>query len=132
MSSYGTRPRVSGQLPESGTRGGSGGRSGLELGLDVELDLDLVADHGGRDAAADAEVRALDLGAGRDAEDLGVRAVAEAAELAGQGHGLGHAVQRQVAVDLDVLAVDAHRGRREGQVLVLLDVQEVGRADVAV
>src|ERR1700761_220764 len=99
--------------PESGLLGG------LENALDLEVQVHLVADHGavgaGDDAVeADAEVLAADLALGREA-------------------GAGAAVSvRAEAVDVVLAAVLADASGLEGDVRVLLDVQEVLAADVVV
>src|SRR3954462_13867216 len=113
-------------------------RSGVaENGLDLELDGDLVTDD---DAAAvhrhldvDAELVAVDLGLGREAgaeAAVGVRA--EAVELQVQDDGLGGALDRELALDLPVGTIGAHSGGAEAHLRVVLDVEEVGRADVRV
>src|SRR3954451_2403897 len=113
------------------------GSGGAEDGLDLELDGDLVTDD---DTAAvhrhldvDAEVVAVDLGLGREAgavAAVGVRS--EAVELQGQGDRAGVALEGQLALDGPVGAVGAHRGGPEGHLRVVLDVEEVGGADVRV
>src|SRR6201996_221637 len=98
---------------------GGGLLGGLENAFDLEVQVHLVADHGavgaGDDAVeADAEVLAADLALGREA-------------------GAGAAVSvRAEAVDVVLAAVLADASGLEGDVRVLLDVQEVLAADVVV
>src|SRR3954462_4255430 len=113
-------------------------RSGVaENGLDLELDGDLVTDD---DAAAvhrhldvDAELVAVDLRLGGEAgarAAVGVRA--EAVELEVQDDGPRDALDGQLALDGPVGAVGLHRGGPEDHGRVVLDVEEVSRADVRV
>ena len=91
--------------PKSFTIAAGGLCGGLaEDGLDLEGDRDLVAYDDAatvhRQADVDAEVRAVDLGAGGEAGALAaVRVGGEAVELEVQRDVLGDAVQRQVAVE---------------------------------
>ena len=79
-------------------------------------------------------VGAGDLGLGGEAgarAAVGVRA--EAVELQLQGDRLGVALDGQLAVDEPVAVVlEADAGGAEGHVRVVLDVEEVGGADVRV
>ena len=84
----------------------------LQDGLDLEVHLDLVAyDHpaaveGHRDV--DAEVLAVDLGLGREAgSGCRPRGRRDAVELEVEGDGAGHPVQRELALDDEVVAVGA-------------------------
>src|SRR5690606_39441913 len=90
----------------------------LSYGLDGDGDLDLVADH--PDAldelvVRDAEVVAVDGGRGEEGDPLvapGVRPLA--AILAGEDDGPRCAADREVAVDLDPVAVLHDSVAREG------------------
>src|SRR3954452_10929764 len=108
-----------------------------ENGLDLELDGDLVTDD---DAAAvhrhldvDAELVAVDLGLGGEAGARAAEGVrAEAVELKVEDDRAGDALDRQLALDGPVGAVGLHRGGAEEHGRVVLDVEEVSRADVRV
>ena len=106
-------------------------------GLDLEVDRDLVADdHAAaveRHRDVDAEVGAVDRGAGREARAGAAEGVrAEALGREGERHRPGHALDRELAVQQQVAVVDAHGVRGEGPGGVVGDVEEVGRADVVV
>src|SRR3954468_8235154 len=130
-------PAGSRREPASG--GGQGGPSsgGAQHGLDLELDGDLVTDD---DAAAvhrhvdvHAELLAGDVGlAGEAGAGAAVGVRTEPVELQVQHDGLGDALDGQVALDLPVLTVVAHRGRAEGHHRVVADVEEVRGLDVRV
>src|ERR1700760_287073 len=111
---------------------------GLENALDLEVQVDLVADHGavgaGDDAVeVDAEVLAADLALGREAGPRAAVSVrAEAVDLQAEGDRTGDFLDGEVAVDEVLAALLAHAGGLEGDVGVLLDVQEVLAADVVV
>src|ERR1019366_4408649 len=99
---------------------GSGRR--LEDGLDVD-----------REVEADAEVVAVDLGAGGEAGARAPETVRpEAVELEAQRDLPGHAAQGELAVDDEVAVRGSHARRAVGGGGVGLGVEDVARADVIV
>src|ERR1700761_393183 len=117
---------------------GGGLLGGLENAFDLEVQVHLVADHGDVGAGdgaveADAEVLAADLALGREAgAGAAVSVRAEAVDLEAQRDRAGDGAEGQVAVDVVLAAVLADASGLEGDVRVLLDVQEVLAADVVV
>src|SRR5438067_11568138 len=112
-------------------------RALLAYELDVELDGDVLADEepagleGG--VPGEAEVLAVDGGGGREpGAGAAPRIGRDAVELDVEGHRLGHAVDGEVAVERPAGAVAPHRGRAERPLRVVLDVEEVGAAEVLV
>src|SRR5690606_17952828 len=112
--------------------------SGLaQHGLDLEVHVHLVADHRAaaveRHLDVDAEVVAVDRGGGGEAgTGAAPRVLAESVDLQGQRHRAGHALDRQLTVQGEAVVGDAQAGRAEGPLRMVLDVEEVGRADVVV
>src|SRR3954447_18855756 len=109
-------------------------RTRIELGLlrqlQVDDDRDVVRQ--GRLAArervvpADAELRAVDLRLGLEAEArAAVRVVDRVGDDAGDLDGLGVALDRDLAVDRDLVAVTLDRLRLERQLRIALGVEEV-------
>src|SRR3954451_9181568 len=103
--------------------------------LQVGDDRDLVRQ--GRLAArervvpADAELRAVDLGLELQTQaGAAERIVERLREDTLDLDGLGVALDRDLAVDLDLVTVDVDRLRREGQLRVALGVEEVRRLQV--
>src|SRR5215212_6370107 len=131
--------RRSAELCESRRRLPLMPRTRIELRLLRELQLgddrDLVGEGrlaaGQRVVPVDAELRAVDLG-------LELQAEARAAERIVEriGHdaedldGLGVALDRDLTVDLQLVAVALDRLRGERQLRVALGVEEVGRLEV--
>ncbi len=109
---------------------------GLDGG-DLDLQDDLVGDHDAgvqRGLPVDAEVLAVDGARGGQADALQVVGVdVGALELDVEIDGLGDALDGQVAgQDALVVAGDLGVGGDEGDLRVLLDLEEIAGADVAV
>src|SRR5690606_18822518 len=102
-----------------GERGEAGGASGRGDGGDLHGDADLVADEHaagleGR-VPGEAELLAGDLGGGGEADALVAEGVGRrAVVLDREGGGLGHAVDREVAVRGELLAAALDAGADEG------------------
>src|SRR3954447_15186935 len=114
-------------------------RTRIELGLlrqlQVDDDRDVVRE--GRLAArervvpADTELGAVNLGLSLQAEaGAAVRVVDRVGDDAGDLDGLGVALDRDLAVDLDLVAVTGDRLRSERQLRVALAVEEVRALEV--
>src|SRR5690349_941562 len=106
------------------------------LGLDLELHL-LADQHATglqRLVPGDAEVLAVDLGGGGEADDLlAPGAHGQALELDVQRHLAGHAADGELAGELEVLALRlGQAGAAEDDLRVLLGFQEVAAAQVVV
>jgi hypothetical protein len=115
-----------------------GGGSGLLGGRDVEGQLDLVGDEHVAAAEGLVELHAV-LAAAELAGELqadllvAVGVDVDAVDLGGEDELVGDAVQREVADDAVGVLVDGlDAGGLEGEVLVGVGVEEVGRAQVRV
>src|SRR4051812_12147198 len=114
-------------------------RTRIELRLLRELQLDDDRDLVGegrltarqRVVPVDAELVAVDLGLSLEAEaGAAVRVVDRVGDDAGDLDGLGVALDRDLAVDLDAVAITVDGLRLEGQLRVALGVEEVGRLEM--
>src|SRR5205085_4136481 len=105
--------------------------------LDLDGELDLVADHDAaglhRHGDVDAEVAAVDLGGGGEAgPGVAPGVAAGAVELQVEVHRPGHAVEGELTLDQVAVALGTDRGGDVLRLRVLLDLEEVGRAQVVV
>src|SRR4051812_12072550 len=118
-------------------RPGQGWCSGVADRRDVELELDLVGDEDAagleRGVPGQAPVLAVQRGAALEADPQVAEGVARrAGGLEDDREGLGLALDRQVAGDDPVVAVAGDRGGDEGDLLVVVCVEEVLGAQVRV
>src|SRR5579859_1292893 len=117
---------------------GGGGFGHLDDDLGVDGELDGVArerDRAGDSVPVEPEVHAVDLSGRADAQALAAaeRVGQPALDGAGQLDRPGGLLDREVAADAVVLVVDLlDAGDAEGQVRVLLGVEEVGGLEVGV
>ncbi|VOL54490.1 Uncharacterised protein [Streptococcus pneumoniae] len=134
------RPGPSSRDPVSAREVDSGSGLGVGLGQHeggADLELHLVRDQeaaglGGR-VPGQAEVLAGDLARGLEAHAGHAEGILVlAAELGLELHGLGDAVQRQLADQGELLGLAADLGGAEGHGGELLHVEEVGGAQVGV
>src|SRR5690606_17427289 len=146
MTGPGSRPRQVDHARPASTGGGQRlcvgcGFSGYSLGADgraLDLDGDLLADQYAtgleRLVPGEAEVLAVDLGLGREAEDvLAPRVGGGAAELDVEGDLLGHVPDGEVTDDLELVAgVLGDPLAPEGDLRELVGREEVVAPEVSV
>src|SRR5665213_325158 len=109
----------------------------LEHGLDLEVNRDLVSDDGAtsleRGVEVDTEVATVDVcGCGEAGARAAVSVRAEAVQLKAQRDVPGHALERELPIEDQIVAVLADAGGAVGHRGVGLDLEEVGAADVVV
>src|SRR5690349_11607731 len=125
------------EVPGGGSSARGRARSGVADRRDVELELDLLGDEDAagleRGVPGEAPVLAVDAGAALEADaQVAERVAGRAGRLEGDRDRLGLPLDGQLTGDDPVLAVALDLGRGEGDLLVVVGVEEVGRAEVAV